>query len=929
MVGNSRTFPSTAQRLAAELYVNSGWTDVTTDLLYDRGIQITRGRQNESPSLTPSDCSFTVKNMTGNYSPRNPQGAYYGTTGRNTPMRLSIILAADAFTRTVSNGWGSTTDGWAWTTTGGAAADFAVSGTAATMAHTARATRHDASLQALPTGDVDVTYSVSCNVAAITGNSLYAGVRLRSDGTHFYQLALTLPSGGGTPSVAFTQADGTTIGPSASIARLTYAANTKINIRVQAEGQIFRAKAWMFGTQAEPQGWDLVWSEGDSAELNDIQQGYNTIFTSVDGTNSNTLPITFTVDDVQVRSPRFAGEVSEWPQAFDDTLRFATVAISAAGPLRRLSAGGGPLDSAARRYIGAQAPYAYWPLEDGAATIAGVNYASGGPPMQAIQGTNNGVGTVKWAQDSSLTGGGPAPVLTQGSQLYAWVDPTLIQAANAWTVTFAAKINRTNATTVILSGSGPFAVSVNLFTDGSANAYLTQSSGSTLMASQAALGADAIDGIWHSYAVTCTLSGGNVIVTLNRDGADVAGSVAVSSRGFYAVAQLVFPTPTTSDQFSFAHVAVFGSDLTLSGRTSIYSALFGWRQEFVLTRLKRLCAEEGLEFGYDDSVDIAPTAQMGPQRQQTLNQLLQECVDTDCGELIESRGSFGLHYRTHANLDNRRTTCTLSLSGGQVAPPFQPIDDDQNTRNSVTVTSPDGSAYRYQKTTGALSILAPPNGAGQYDSSWSANAYYSYMVRNIAAWLVSLGTVDRPRYPALRINRANPEVVAAGWSGAFGSALLVDIMSKVVVTGMTPSGLYDDVQQTVIGMVEFLHTQRHEIAFVCTPEEPRHVGVAANAASPAVTDSRMDTGGSTVNAGINTVVTSMAVATAAGNQLWTTTAGDFPFDIIVGGERMTVTNITGSSSPQTFTVTRSVNGVVKSQIAATDVRLFTPCYVAL
>src|SRR4051812_13168670 len=283
MVGNSRTFPSTAQRLAVELYVNSGWTDVTSDLLYDRGIQITRGRQNESPSLTPSDCSFTVKNMTGNYSPRNPQGAYYGTTGRNTPMRLSIILAADAFTRTVSNGWGSTTDGWAWTTTGGAAADFAVSGTAATMAHTARATRHDASLQALPTGDVDVTYSVSCNVAAITGNSLYAGVRLRSDGTHFYQLALTLPSGGGTPSVAFTQADGTTIGPSTTIARLTYAANTKINIRVQAEGQIFRAKAWMFGTQAEPQGWDLVWSEGDSAELNDIQQGYNTIFTSVDG----------------------------------------------------------------------------------------------------------------------------------------------------------------------------------------------------------------------------------------------------------------------------------------------------------------------------------------------------------------------------------------------------------------------------------------------------------------------------------------------------------------------------------------------------------------------------------------------------------------------------------------------------------------------
>lgn len=928
MVGNSRTFPSTAQRLIAELYVGSGWTDVTSDVLYDNGINITRGRQDESPSLTPSNCSFTLKNFTGNYSPRNPAGAYYGTLGRNTSMRLSMILAADSFTRTVSSGWGSTTDGWAWTTGGGSASDFNTNGSVGTMLHTARGVQHVASLQSLPMVDTDYSFSVSTNVASITGGSLYAGVALRNNGVTYYQINLIMPAGGGSPSLSITQSDGTQIAPITVISRCTYAANTLINVRFQIEGQIFRGKAWMNGTQAEPRDWDIVWSEGDSAELKDLQSGYSTLFTNVDPTNSNTLPITFTFDNIQVRSPRFAGEVSEWPQSWDSTLRYATVAASAAGPLRRLSAGGGPLDSAARRYIAAQSPYAYWPLEDGAATIAGINYASGGPPMQAIQGTNNGVGTVKWAQDSTLLGGGPAPVLTQGSQLYAWIDPTVIQASNAWTVTFAAKINRNNATTLIFSGNGPFAVSVNLFTDGSANAYLTQSSGSTLMASQSALGADAIDGVWHSYAVTCSLSGGNVTVILNRDGADNSGSTAVSSRGFYAVAQLVFPTPTTSDSFSFAHVAVFGSDIGLTARTNIYSALFGWRQEYALSRLKRLCAEEGYEFGYDDSVDFAFTPLMGPQRQQTLDQLLQECVNTDCGELTESRGSFGFHYRTHAYLDNRPTRVTLSLSGGQVAPPFQPIDDDQNTRNSVTATSPDGGSFRYQKTSGALSTATPPNGVGLYDSPWTANAYYSYVVRNIAAWLVGLGTVDRPRYPALRINRANPELVATGWSGAFGATLTVDITNKVVVSGLSPVGLYDNAELTVIGMSEFLHTQRHEMAFVCAPEEPRHVMVVANAASPQSTDSRLDTGGSTVNTGINTTATSMLVSTNAGNQLWTTAAGDFPFDIIVAGERMTVTNITGSSSPQTFTVTRSVNGVVKSQTAGTDVRLFTPCYIA-
>ena len=44
---------------------------------------------------------------------------------------------------------------------------------------------------------------------------------------------------------------------------------------------------------------------------------------------------------------------------------------------------------------------------------------------------------------------------------------------------------------------------------------------------------------------------------------------------------------------------------------------------------------------------------------------------------------------------------------------------------------------------------------------------------------------------------------------------------------------------------------------------------------------------------------------------------------------MTVTNITGSSSPQTFTVIRSVNGVAKAQTAGTDVRLWQPMILSM
>jgi hypothetical protein len=85
-----------------------------------------------------------------------------------------------------------------------------------------------------------------------------------------------------------------------------------------------------------------------------------------------------------------------------------------------------------------------------------------------------------------------------------------------------------------------------------------------------------------------------------------------------------------------------------------------------------------------------------------------------------------------------------------------------------------------------------------------------------------------------------------------------------------------------------------------------------------------------VHATIASGATSMQVDTTnAASPLWTTSAGDFPFDVVVSGERMTVTNITGASSPQTFTITRSVNGVVKAQSAGADVRLFFPPIASL
>lgn len=93
---------------------------------------------------------------------------------------------------------------------------------------------------------------------------------------------------------------------------------------------------------------------------------------------------------------------------------------------------------------------------------------------------------------------------------------------------------------------------------------------------------------------------------------------------------------------------------------------------------------------------------------------------------------------------------------------------------------------------------------------------------------------------------------------------------------------------------------------------------------------RVDSDGSELAEGVDETSTTLLVQVNDGPD-WITSdeyEGDFPFDITVGGEKMRVTAISGSS-PQVFTVQRSVNGVSKSHSAGDSVRLYRPAYTAL
>ena len=76
----------------------------------------------------------------------------------------------------------------------------------------------------------------------------------------------------------------------------------------------------------------------------------------------------------------------------------------------------------------------------------------------------------------------------------------------------------------------------------------------------------------------------------------------------------------------------------------------------------------------------------------------------------------------------------------------------------------------------------------------------------------------------------------------------------------------------------------------------------------------------------------MSALSPSPNAVWIdsgTYPDQFPFDIVVTGERMTVTAISSTTTPQLFTVIRSVNGVQKAHNAGEPVNLYHPAIAAL
>ncbi|MEU1554306.1 hypothetical protein ABZ517_16505 [Streptomyces scabiei] len=914
-------FPDDPLDVGVELLVDGSYVDITSYVRGAQGISISRGRSSEGQEVDPGTCQLTLENTDGRFSPRNPASPYYGLIGRNTPIRVVTNEGAthlDFFgiagnkastpdnasldiTGDIDIRWEMDPDSWndgteyelmgKWTTAGNQRSWYITGGATGTL------TLHWSS-----TGSNDLT-------AVSTVNGMLA-----PDLRQAWRITLDVNNGSGGYTVTFYYSDSISgtwtqydqiVTTSGTTSIFSSSAIVELGDLASIAGTVFSGKFSSIEIRNGIAG--TVVANPDFT----IQDPFDTSFVDAAGR-------TWTVAggaQIRNREIRFAGEVSEWPPRWDAGGFDVTSTIQIAGYFRRLKTGADPLQSALRKTLPSTTDLlGYWPLEDGQGAD---DAASALPNVKAAP-----VSGFSFGQESSLASSAALPTLLTGAT--AVFTPTT-GTGNGWTVAFVYKVGSLPSTLteilrvnvkssvlgyVVLSASSTGIRLEPFDTDGTSVGGFTLTTGTAVAGFQ---------NQWNQLRIRCADNGANVDFTMNWIGVDGTGWFLTTTGTAVNPGNVrnVQINSLSADYIgiSLGHMIVVDENNTFAFNDPID----GFSGETANTRVGRVLLEEDISrIVLDGSLDRSSEL-VGPQRVQTLFDIIQNATDADGGVFYERREVIGVAYRDRASLENQPVRLTLPYA--DVMAPLEPTDDDQHIQNDITVSRVDGSSSRVEQETGPLNTQEPgtdPDAVGRYAATYTLDLNSDDQTEQIAAWKLHLGTWDESRYPVVRVNLArNPEYIAA--------ATRVDIGDRIQITNppaWLPPGTIDLMVQ---GYKETMDQYTWAIEYNCAPYGPWVVAEADNELA------RANTAGCELAEDLDTTETGIDVTTTSGPR-WVdsaTYASDFPFDVVIGGEVMTVTAITGTTTSQTMTVTRSVNGIVKSHTTGDAVSLAVPSYIAL
>lgn len=915
-------------------------TDITSQVRYDAGITVTRGQSGEGAAPEVSRMNFTLDNTNGVFSPRNPNSPYFGQLGRNTPIRVcknqgTVSFDSTGLTDTYCRFM--TPDNESLAITGDI--DLRIEVEPESWERSAFLVGKVANTDvgkiqwALRLLDGRLNFAWSGDGGAF-GGSTYAYYRVPRNSTKLViRFTLDIDTGAGRYSSNFYYSDSMS-GPWSSLGSASGTGPLSISTANMTPLTV--------GTETpDPLDFYVKYASSFKGRIYRLQVRNGiagTLVADVDFTTQAPGTKVFTdstgntwegLDDAVIsnRRYRFHGEVASWPARWDSTGRDVYVNLEAAGVRRRLETGETPIKSPLYRDMSTR-PYAvaYWPCEDATNSQYIASGLSTGYPMQITTGTPT------FAGDSRIPGSDPVVQMNNASAS-GRIRPYTTNAFGDISLRFYLKLDPDLATQqdICTLGTGGTVDTWTLGATGPGDLYLSYYNKDTDTRTVDTLGAlTSLDGFASDSILMVTLELSQeatsirytVIITwFNSD--SINSARVWSDTGTVSSATIGRATKVSIAPFlantGIGHITVMNN---LGGFVNSVDCVMGYAGESPATRFRRILQEEGLT----DYIIGVSDVRMGIQKSRTLVELLKEAADSDQGIFYEPRQSNGLGLMTREATYNRQIDLELDYSNYELSGDLWPEDDDSHTQNDVTVTREGGSSSRVSKDSGPLSVLSPPNGVGRYDTNTTLSLHRDFNCEDHAGWLVHLGTVDEARYPKLSVNLENPRFSAS--SDLTEKALNLDIGWRLGVTNLPDWLPPEDLSLLVVGYTEKFDQFTHAIQYVCSPYSPYVIGVVEEKGwDTSPTSSRAGGSNSSLSASASSVATSLSVATDSSVPIWSTTATDF--DIMVNGERMTVTAVSGTSSPQTFTVTRSVNGVAKTHASGSVIKMFQPTIVAL
>jgi hypothetical protein len=618
------------------------------------------------------------------------------------------------------------------------------------------------------------------------------------------------------------------------------------------------------------------------------------------------------VDDIRWLHSSVRGEVAEW--APDQTVDFRVspkrgqrwTDITAYGLTDRISGWSDSIQSAmTRTVLQFSNLVGFWPGEDDSQATTLTNLAPGGSQGQFSNVTPG---------DTHSPGGGETSLaLTANSFLAGTFNGTPTGAG--WQISRALKLATTPSASTgqqtlswITSNGYTWRVDVS---NGAYTCVVLDSGGNTLATVLSSYTSIGDPTQWVTLRVKATASGGTVTVEMAWYGENTSASEGTSGTFSGTTGSLVSWYLTAGSYLAggwlaYVYGVVTGSDDLLS---TVRQSFNGYLGETAASRFVRLLQEAGLSYEFYGLPGYNSVA-MGPQRPDTLSNLLLEIQATDGGVIFDRQAALGLTYRSRYNL--YRQTPALALTFGvNVGNPIKPVFDRQSSWNQVTVQQRDGGVFLIQDDITAMGTQAPPAGIGVMKQALDVNVKDEILLAGIGQWSLNLGIVPDTRYPLVTVDLdANPSLETA--------ALAIRPGDRIQVASLEP----DVIDLLVIGLASTTsEATRRTITFNCAPYRQYQVGAYDD------TVQRYAAQATTTNTGYSTTATSIVFSSTDINEFWSTTATPYPVRATTG-EVFTVTTmgaVTGSGPwLQTATVTRSTNGVVKSLPSGTGLTVANP-----